>query len=82
MAKITKEEKIAKKEAKKLLKGIEKEDCKTPKDEKDILKWTMPELRMYILSQTADMGSVKKIKWVRALDKRIKEAKKKVSVAV
>ena len=63
-------------EAKNLLKGIEKKKVKTPEDEKDILSWSLPELRAYTLQQTAGMNPSKKMKWATDLDKRIKDLKK------
>jgi hypothetical protein len=72
MMKLTPEQK----EAKGLLKGIEKSNVEAPSEEKDILKWSIPQLRAYVLKKTTGMNPTKKMKWARDLDKRIKEAKK------
>lgn len=64
------------KEAQEILKDIEKKKEESPKDETDLLKWTMPQLRAYVLKQTSGMNPTKKMKWAGEFNKRIKEAKK------
>lgn len=62
-------------EAQERMKVIEKTKSKLPPKEKDILKWTMPELRAYILSETTGMGTKKKLKFAHDVMKRIEEEK-------
>jgi hypothetical protein len=63
------------KEAKSLLKDVEKKKVKTPVDEREILNWSVPELRAYVLRQTSGMNPTKKMKWAMDLDKKIKNLK-------
>ena len=65
------------KEVKSILKDLKKVECKLPDKEKDILEWTMPELKAYIKKETKGMNIIKKIKFASALDKRIKKERKK-----
>lgn len=65
------------KEAQEILKDIEKKKVDAPSEEKDILNWSIPQLRAYVLKKTSGMNPTKKIKWARDLDKRLKEKKAK-----
>lgn len=67
-----------KSEAISILKDLEKEKCEYPDKEKDILKWTLKELKTYILKETKGMSPLKKIKFARRLNKTIAEKKKKL----
>jgi|AntAceMinimDraft_18_1070375.scaffolds.fasta_scaffold57987_2 hypothetical protein len=69
------------KEVKSILKDLKKVECKLPDKEKDILEWTMPELKAYIKKETKGMNIIKKIKFASALDKRIKKERKKYNEA-
>ena len=64
------------KEAQAIVKDIEKKKARTPKTERNILNWSVPELRNYILHKTAGMKPRKKMKFAKGLMKRIKEKKK------
>ena len=68
-----------KKEAAKLLAEARSGKAKAPKDETDILNWTMPELRAYIKVQTKGMNIKKKYQFGQDLIKRIEKAKKEVN---
>lgn len=63
------------KEAKSILKSVEKCKVESPIGEKDILNWTIPQLRAYVLKQISGMNPTKKMKWAMDLDKRIKKLK-------
>jgi len=75
--KITKEQKEAQKEAKKIIKQDKNLKPEMPTREKNILEWTTNELKTYILTQTYGFSPAKKIKFVNDLLKEIKEEKKK-----
>lgn len=65
------------KEVKGILKDLKDVECKLPDKEKNILYWNVTELKAYIKKETKGMSILKKIKFARNLDKRIKEEKKK-----
>ena len=60
------------KEAKGILKDLKNVKGALPDKEKDILEWTLPELKAYIKKETKGMSILKKVKFASALDKRIK----------
>lgn len=65
------------KEAQVILKKIDKDKSKVPDKKKNILEWSMGELKAYITSQTLGMKPKDKIKFAKDLSKRIETEKKK-----
>lgn len=65
-----------KKEVKSLFREARKK-AEAPRDESNILEWSMAELNAYIKVQTKGMSMHKKMKFANALIKRIEAAKKK-----
>jgi hypothetical protein len=68
------------KEVKSILNNLKEDKSSIPDKEKDILKWTPGELKSYIFNETKGMSIPKRFKFAKELDKRIKEAKKKVTL--
>lgn len=65
-------------EAKSILRNIERSKAVVPSPEKNILDWSIPELRAYVLKETKGMNPGKKMAFARNLNKRIKLEKEKV----
>lgn len=65
-------------EAKSILRNIERNKSVVPSPEKNILDWSIPELRAYVLKETRGMNPTKKMAFARDLNKRIKLEKEKV----
>lgn len=65
------------KEARKIVKEIEKNEIQPPPEEKNILKWTPEQLRDYVISQTIGMSPRKKLRFAKKLSERIKKEKVK-----
>jgi hypothetical protein len=63
------------KEAKSIIKEVEKKKMKSPNNEEGILNWSMQQLKAYVLKNTSGMNPTKKMKWAMDLDKRIKKLK-------
>jgi len=59
-----------------ILKDMKKRKGKYPPKEKPIGEWTASELKAYIVKETKGMGIVKKLKFAKELDDRIKNEKK------
>ena len=65
------------KEVKNILGSLKKTKCEEPPKDKFILDWTASELKAYITKETKGMNIVKKLKFAKELDARIKNEKKK-----
>ena len=58
-----------------ILKDLGDTKCELPYKEKDILEWSLSELKAYIIKETSGMNPKKKLKFAKALNNRIKKRK-------
>lgn len=66
----------AEQEAKVIVKGVEKVKVKVPKNEDNILNWSAAELKAYVDYKTFGLSWRKKVKFGKALLRRIEALKK------